>query len=138
MCDFDCSKYYDQCHAGCCGVIPFEKKMYEKHLTEIVTQPESLLESIETDPFDDLEKDFVIPWTKSGMCCFLQDDYKCAIYDDRPQVCKTYGDESISSLSCHYQDKNGRERTRQEKRLLQRLSEKNIKEYIKRTKANDV
>ena len=135
MCKFDCKDFVDKCHACCCGMIPFEKKLYNDNVDKIITKPIKVNEFHELDPFDNKEKDFIIPITNNMTCCFLQDDYKCAIYDERPTVCKVFGDETVPALSCHYQDKDGKKRSRQSKRQLERKSEKNLKAYLKKGKS---
>ena len=128
----------DKCHACCCGMIPIEKDLYNANIDKIVTKPVDITEDTFPDPFDKgKEKDFLMPRTENGKCCFLKDDYKCAIYEDRPRICKTYGDESIASLSCHWQDKTGRKRSRQARRLLQRKSLENLNSYLKKKKIKE-
>jgi len=129
---FDCSKFYKDCHAACCGVIPIEKELYKKNTDKIVTQPLKVEEYHDIDPFDgNKKKTFAVPITPNNKCCFLKSDYKCAIYADRPNVCKIYGDESIPILLCRWQDKNGNKRSRQAKRFLNRISKKNHAKYLK-------
>ena len=137
MCKFDCSSFLGKCHAACCGVVPFEKELYEKIKSKIVTPPIKELEFYDIDPFDNVKKDFVLPLTESSKCCFLQEDFKCAIYEDRPKVCQVYGDESYPSLSCAWQDKDGNARSRQAKRLIERKSRKNLESYLKKGKQNE-
>lgn len=130
---FDCSNFLKDCHSCCCGIIPLEKELYEKNKDKIITEPIKIEEYHDSDPFDNnIKKDFVVPITENIKCCFLQSDYKCAIYNDRPKVCRVYGDESISTLSCHWQDKNGNKRSRQAKRQLDRISKKNHTKYLKK------
>ena len=69
--------------------------------------------------------DMVAPWaiderTGSGVCPFLGLDDRCSVYDDRPDICRVFGDESSSVASCAYQDKDGRARSRQERRAVER------------------
>ena len=51
---------------------------------------------------------------------------KCKIYNERPEVCKRFGDESHPALCCPYQDKNGRVRSRAERRYTERQIDKFI------------
>lgn len=81
------------------------------------------------DILDNLEMDitvanteFVLPMTENLKCCFLNTDLSCNIYDDRPNICKKFGDESHSFMTCHFQDKHGRIRSRQERRKLERAN----------------
>lgn len=32
----------------------------------------------------------VIPLTVDGECCFLTEDRRCNVYEDRPEMCKNY------------------------------------------------
>jgi len=134
MSGFNCSEFLDECHACCCGVLPFERDLYNANEAKIVNKPVKIEEHNEIDPFDNKAKDFIIPITKNMKCCFLKDDNQCAIYKDRPKVCQVYGDESIASLSCYWQDKEGKKRSRQGKRLLERNSKKNLESFLKRNK----
>jgi len=134
MCKLVCSNFLDKCHAECCGIIPLEKDFYNANIEKIVNKPHDIQEYHDIDPFDNIEKDFIIPVTENTKCCFLKDDYTCAIYEIRPQVCKIYGDESVPQLSCHWQDKNGNKRSRQAKRLLERKTKKNIERFLKQRK----
>ncbi len=60
------------------------------------------------------------PTTKTHRCPFLTYDLKCNIYENRPFVCREFGKESHERLKCSFQDKDGRERSRQERRLIER------------------
>lgn len=35
-------------------------------------------------------------------CPFLRDDYKCNIYDRRPEICRKFGDGSHPLLTCQF------------------------------------
>jgi hypothetical protein len=57
--------------------------------------------------------------TSDNKCIFLKKDYKCAIYDQRPQTCRDYG--LTKELPCPYinslgvpRSQKGVERTRKE------------------------
>lgn len=131
MCEFNCAPFLAKCQAECCGIVPFEKKFFNANIDKVVTEP--IIENFnDISPFDPEPKDYVLPMTENGSCCFLRSDYSCAIYEVRPQICRIYGDESVSTLSCHYQDKTGRKRSRQEQRFLERKSEKHMKSFIKK------
>jgi hypothetical protein len=55
------------------------------------------------------------------------DDYQCNIYEDRPNVCREYGNESSIDMSCPYLKKDGTSRSRQERRSIQRTVDKGLK-----------
>lgn len=114
MTAFDCFKCHSKCKAVCCNVCPIEKEIYERNLDKRLRSIEKL-SSLGAH---------VIPITSDGKCVFLKDDLTCNIYDDRPFLCKKFGDETHLMMTCAYQDKNGRHRSRQEKRALERKMEK--------------
>jgi Fe-S-cluster containining protein len=58
------------------------------------------------------EGDKVYPATADRYCPFMGNDCKCAIYDERPELCRNFG--VIEHLSCPYIDKEGNPRTQEE------------------------
>lgn len=60
----------------------------------------------------ELKDNNVYPATFDRICPFRGDDCKCAIYDDRPELCKNFG--VTEHLSCPYIDKDGNPRTQEE------------------------
>jgi len=109
----DCSKCTDRCGAECCSNVPMTKAFMASH--------KPVREIVELVPFGD---NMVVPITKSGRCPFLSEDYKCTVYKDRPAVCRVFGDESTIFATCSWQDSQGRLRSRQEKKQLDRLQAK--------------
>ena len=95
----------------CCSVFPISKKLYEKNKNKIQQQPEKITEI-------DFEK--IVPITKDLKCVFLTKENKCAIYDERPEICKLYG---ISErLPCPYLKPDGKKRTpAKTKRILRKI-----------------
>jgi Fe-S-cluster containining protein len=77
----------------------------------------------------DLQEDVVVLETENFACPYLSDTFHCSIYRDRPDVCKLYGNESQINLTCQYQDKNGRMRSRQERRAVERKITKFIDKF---------
>ncbi len=115
---FDCFKIHAKCKAGCCSTVPLEKDLWEKNQHKIFEKPTQVCDlGKKIDPFTMQEKEFIIPITKTNYCPFLdQSDYKCNIYNDRPEICRRFGDETHPCLSCAYLDKNGKEKSRQQTR----------------------
>jgi Fe-S-cluster containining protein len=111
---FDCFKCHSKCKAACCGVSPIENDIYQRNLDKRLR---TVLKEIEMHPC-------IIPTTEDAKCTFLKEDFTCNIYEDRPALCKKFGDETHIMMTCVYQDKNGRERSRQEKRALERKADK--------------
>ena len=107
---FDCKKMHSKCKAECCGVVPIPNEIYENHKDKIVRQPNDLFRT----------EDCVVPITDGAYCIFLNTDLSCNIYEDRPEVCRKYGDESHPMLFCPVLDQNGKERCRQNRRQVER------------------
>jgi Fe-S-cluster containining protein len=115
----DCKAMHSKCKATCCGVIDFDKEFWEIHQHKVITKP------IKVIPFPDGRT--IMPETESGYCPFLNEDYHCNIYEDRPNVCREYGDGSTPYMSCPFLRRDGSQRSRQEKRYLQRSVDKKLK-----------
>ena len=105
---------HPKCKAACCGIVPIPKHIYEANWKEKITEPDEILET----------EDAYIPITKTGKCVFLKKDLSCNIYENRPDICKKFGDESHPMLCCPVADKNGKERSRQDKRRIERKANK--------------
>lgn len=72
-----------KCKADCCGIIPIDKKIYNRHKHKLWYKVFLLLPG--------LAKEFYTICTFKGKCPFLDKKYKCMIYEDRPFVCRKYG-----------------------------------------------
>lgn len=123
---FNCEKYLNKCKAKCCCSAPLERDLYEKHKDKAL-KPYTELDYKGIDPETGEEVDLVIMTTEDGSCCFLDESLKCIIHDDKPIVCQKFGNESHPMLVCPYQDKDGRERSRQERRQRERSLHGTIK-----------
>ena len=77
----------------CCGNIPLQPDFWEKHKGK-ARKPYNIVKP------NFVKGDFVQPVTEDGYCVFLRLNYTCAIYTDRPNVCKLQG--NIPSLPCYY------------------------------------
>jgi len=111
---FDCKKMHPKCKAHCCGIVPIPKEIYNSNKDKIVRPPHELIE----------DADCYIPLTADALCVFLDGDLNCNIYENRPDVCRKFGDESHPMLFCPVLDKNGRERSRQNRRAVERQTSK--------------
>ena len=111
---FDCKKQHHKCKAQCCGIVPIPKKTYDSNKHKIVNEPLSILDA----------EDCYIPITDNQYCPYLNKDLSCNIYDDRPDVCRKFGDESHPMLFCPVLNKNGQERCRQNRRFVERQTDK--------------
>ena len=89
----------NKCHACCCYNIPFADGELEKFADKIVNPvvyteplgPALVAFTVEINNILDIDK---------NKCPFLRDDYKCNIYDNRPDVCRKFGE--IPELQCEY------------------------------------
>ena len=101
---FECKKYHGQCKARCCGVVPIKLSLWKKKQKYIQSSPKEIMFG------KSKEGKVVIPLTETLLCPFLKEDLSCAIYEDRPDVCRKFGDETHELLCCPMQDKDGNER----------------------------
>lgn len=130
----DCSKCHSRCLAECCSCsVPISKDIYERNKHKIVTQP---IEIIETEGYglDIKNEKAIVALTKHHQCIFLNEDLSCNIYDDRPWLYKKFGNETHPFLTCSHQSKEGRIRSRQERRAIERKSHEKLIKNIELTK----
>jgi Fe-S-cluster containining protein len=117
-----CEKLLNKCKAQCCGVVPIPSKVWEANQDKINRKPQQVM----------FEMDAIIPVTKDGICPFLSDEHRCNIYDDRPEICQKFSDESHPMMCCTFINKDGVERKRQDKRRVERMQEKFVIAFQKR------
>jgi Fe-S-cluster containining protein len=117
---FNCDQCLKQCKSVCCGYVPIPGETYQKY-------PPLSSDYVLEGP--DKTK-FVV---KDNHCAYLVDN-KCTLYEHRPEVCRKFGDETHPMLFCPYQDKDGRVRSRQERRQIDRGIEKKLKGHYFKTK----
>lgn len=120
----DCSKSHAKCQAGCCSFrTPIPEKIWLRNQQHV--QREIIHVEVDTHGVngDGIVETHIIAVTDK-QCAFLKEDLSCAIYDDRPWICKKFGDESCSFMTCSFQSKDGRIRNRQERRKIERQQEK--------------
>lgn len=77
--------------AECCGIIPFEPKLFSKYV-HIAARPFEIKPGKLTD--------MIYAITDDGWCVFLDQNRRCRIYKNRPDICKLYG--TIPELTCSY------------------------------------
>jgi len=105
---------------NCCGCVPFTLEVIEKHKDKFQR------EVIETLPAGE---DEVVVVSNTGMCVFLKEDKSCAIYEDRPDVCRKYG--VHPDLPCPYIKPNGNPRSPAQVRRWQRIINKQVDSQLK-------
>lgn len=104
----------------CCGVVPIEAQVYNG-AKSLICQP--VITEME------IEDGYVVPITDTGTCAFLNGDKSCAIYFNRPQVCRDYG--IIVKLPCHRLTPDGTLRTRAERRRIRKLIDKDTNSKLR-------
>ena len=74
--------------AECCGPVPFDRGFFLAHKSIIdvgyILKP--------------WNPNSIVPVTETGDCVFLDESKLCKIYDERPEVCREYGE--IPELPC--------------------------------------
>jgi len=78
---------------------------------------------------EELPNNSVMCRTEDRKCIFLNEDFTCNIYENRPEVCQSFGNETHPMLNCSWQSKEGRERSRQEKRMIERKNAKWVNRF---------
>lgn len=115
---FDCKVAFDAklCKGNCCGCVPIKKEFYEKYKHKA---------ELHIDEWLDYGGDYFIPLTFNGVCTFLQKDYSCGVYDDRPKVCRQFGTtETNIHLTCPYLKPSGALRSVASYKKISRLQNK--------------
>jgi len=107
---FDCKKVLSKCKAKCCGPVPFPKKLYKKLRAK--TQRKVIKTKEIYQRMGSSLGVMVIPFTLEMICPFLDGRHWCSIYEERPEMCRIFGKESIDAklLRCPYLKENGEER----------------------------
>ena len=116
---FECKKNCGMC----CGPVPIKKETYEKnkgrakpHYSVDLGTHVLALQGTDEKP--------------SAKCAFLQDDMKCAIYEERPPICRVFG--QTDALPCPFLTKDGCPRNRKSRREVERLEDKRLKSLKKK------
>lgn len=137
MPSFDCGKCLSNCKADCCHQpVPFEKSFVESHrpVRQIMIRKELGSHMVSVLAFDEryAKRDEKGKKYETVVCPYLGFDDRCSVYDDRPEVCRKYGDESSMMMVCSFQSADGRIRSRQERRHIERVLFKRQYDMIKR------
>lgn len=106
------------CKAGCCGPVPITKDIMKKHKDKISKKSTIM-------PMGNIALIFNI---KTLTCGFLDSNLKCKIYNDRPEVCRTFGDgkQKHPLLKCKFLGQIGsQEQELYSDRSIKRLETKN-------------
>ncbi len=101
----------------CCGPVPIKKDIYESNKQKCKNHKTIV------------ENDVIFAFNENTMrCAFLSEDASCMIYEERPEVCRRYGNSEeakmIVGLMCPYLRTDGSNRNRSEKRELMKSIDK--------------
>ncbi len=114
----DCISILPTCEGICCGVCPIPSLTFEKHKAQVQRR------IIRVIPLGV----FVVPITEDNACVFLKADKRCGIYEDRPIICKMYGE--IDELPCAFINKDGVVRTKEDREKTIQLINKQDAERL--------
>ena len=82
-----------KCKAACCGVVPIPNEVLHEYANMI--QPE-ITHQVAFDEHSTIVTD------RNAVCAFLTPEYRCAIYDRRPPICRMFGTGPHPGLQCRY------------------------------------
>lgn len=97
---FQCKENCGEC---CEDGMIFNKQFFEENKENVKRKIMVVLE---------LKDNMVYPATFDRFCPFLREDYKCAIYENRTDLCKKFG--VTEHMSCPYIDTDGNPRSKEE------------------------
>lgn len=85
------------CDAECCGPLPMKNTLINenRHLFQ-----RKVIKEFEFKKFDS-----TLLFTEDAKCVFLSNEFKCVIYDKRPETCKKFG--IVDMLKCPHIDSDG-------------------------------
>lgn len=80
--------------------------------------------------------------TAEFRCVFLDEEWKCRIYDERPEVCRMFGmvpvlDDTGLLLQCPFLHPSGSRRNHRERRLLRQFITRKFRDIDKRISVSD-
>lgn len=86
------------CKAECCGLVPIPNETINRNLA-LIQRLYTRIPVKELLGIDDTESSAVFD-NEAKCCAFLTQDYRCAIYSERPEVCRLFGTRAIPGLKC--------------------------------------
>ena len=103
----------------CCGIVPIPTRVWNENKNKA----KKFIKQMHVSEV------FVFPITEDLKCCFLNDNDRCLIYEDRPDVCKKYG--QCDELPCPYLKKNGRAWTEGKAKQIRKKIDRDVDNAIK-------
>lgn len=88
-----------KCNACCCYNIPFDQNELERFADKIVN-PVQFVAPMGPGRHGFAVVAFTDERVERNKCPFLRHDFKCNIYDNRPEVCRLFGE--IDRLPCKH------------------------------------
>ena len=119
----NCEPLLHKCRSECCGPCPIREEVYHRNRNRVAHEP--------AQEFVDGGR-YVHAIDSTGMCVFRGDDFRCAIYDQRPRVCREFGRGHHPLLLCPWQTPDGRERSKGSRKRLRRRMAPITDEVLKR------
>lgn len=116
----NCKLFHAMCKAQCCAFTPLPRATYFGNFDKQQRPVKEILEF----------GNDVIPATEDGHCTFLTDTFQCAIYNQRPEVCIKFGDETHINMTCAFQTKEGHSRPKKETKRIAGLQEQKLKQFL--------
>ena len=83
-----------KCNAQCCYNLSFDQNELERFATRIVNPVLYIV------PMFGRNVAFTAEKMEDNKCPFLRHDFKCNIYENRPDVCRKFGE--IDKLPCRF------------------------------------
>ena len=102
---------------ACCGVVPIPAAVVSKNRDKF----QRLVISEELIDGD------IFLFT-NGYCAFLDENKRCVIYEDRPEVCRFFG--TSRKLPCEFIKPDGTKRTKRERNIVLNQFEKRRKSVV--------
>lgn len=92
-----------KCHAACCFNPPLPIGLVDRFADKVVNR---VLYRDVMSISDNVPEPSEIVYTadnyNDNKCPFLRDDYKCNVYDNRPTICRLFGEKNHPLLRCGY------------------------------------
>jgi Fe-S-cluster containining protein len=110
--------------SDCCSIVPLLKRIVKKHESKAKGKVIQILE---------YDEDTIIPITSDMKCVFLdRENNRCVIYEDRPNVCMSYG--VNKNMPCPYIKSNGNPRRAVDVKRTLRFIDKDVDFKLKKIK----
>lgn len=82
-----------KCRATCCGLVPIPNGTL-RGFSNLIQR--DIAQQIAFDENSTIVTD------RDGVCAFLTPEYRCAIYDHRPHICRIFGIGDHPGLRCRH------------------------------------